>query len=70
VPERTLLMLAAAGGSFGAFAGQQGFRHKTSKQPFRTYLGAIYALQIVAIGALCVPQIRTATASLFKSALA
>lgn len=39
IPERILLMIAYAGGSAGAFAGQQLFRHKTRKQPFATLLG-------------------------------
>ena len=39
IPERTLLIIAYAGGSAGALAGQQLFRHKTGKQPFATLLG-------------------------------
>ncbi|MGV8998173.1 MAG: DUF1294 domain-containing protein [Parvibaculaceae bacterium] len=38
VSEKTLLTLAAVGGAFGALAGQRVFRHKTQKEPFRTYL--------------------------------
>jgi len=48
IPERTLLTLAAAGGSLGAIAAQQVFRHKTRKQPFATWLLAIVALQMLA----------------------
>lgn len=38
IPERTLLSLALFGGALGALIGQQVFRHKTQKQPFRTLL--------------------------------
>jgi uncharacterized membrane protein YsdA (DUF1294 family) len=38
IPERTLLGLALIGGSLGAVAAQQMFRHKTRKEPFRTLL--------------------------------
>lgn len=48
IPERTLLGLAAVGGSLGAVAAQQMLRHKTRKQPFRTLLYLILAAQIVA----------------------
>jgi uncharacterized membrane protein YsdA (DUF1294 family) len=51
IPERTLLGLALIGGSPGAIAGQRIFHHKTQKEPFRTILYAIVALQVVAIGA-------------------
>lgn len=37
VPESTLLMFGVVGGWGGAIAGQQIFRHKTQKQPFKTY---------------------------------
>lgn len=38
IAERTLLGLALFGGALGALIGQQTFRHKTQKQPFRTLL--------------------------------
>jgi len=38
IAERTLLGLALFGGALGALLGQQIFRHKTRKQPFRTLL--------------------------------
>lgn len=37
VPETTLLVFGVVGGWPGAIAGQQLFRHKTQKQPFKTY---------------------------------
>ena len=52
IPERTLLMLAAIGGTPGAFAGQSMLRHKTQKQPFGTYLILIAVAQVIAIVAL------------------
>lgn len=51
IPESTLLMMAFFGGTVGAYAGRQVFRHKTRKQPFVTELHAIAALQIVGLGA-------------------
>ena len=44
-PESTLLLLAAIGGTSGAFAASQIFRHKTRKQPFRTMLWMIAIAQ-------------------------
>lgn len=35
IPEKTLILLAVAGGSMGAFMGMQVFRHKTRKPVFR-----------------------------------
>ncbi len=51
IPERTLLTLAALGGSLGAVAAQQAFRHKTRKQPFGGILLVILAVQAVAAAA-------------------
>lgn len=48
VPERTLLLVAYAGGAAGAFAGQQLFRHKTRKQP----IAALLALSWLTYAAL------------------
>jgi len=45
IPERQLLMLAAAGGSPSALAAQNALRHKTRKEPFRTALWAVIAGQ-------------------------
>jgi uncharacterized membrane protein YsdA (DUF1294 family) len=38
IAERTLIGIALFGGALGALIGQQVFRHKTKKQPFRTLL--------------------------------
>ena len=49
IPEADLLLLAALGGTAGAFLSRQLFRHKTRKQPFSNRLFLIAALQIGAI---------------------
>lgn len=54
VPERVLLWLAAAGGTSGAIAAQQIFRHKTRKEPFRTLLWLIALAQALGLAALYV----------------
>ncbi len=46
VPERSLLALAFYGGSLGAKVAQLRFRHKTRKQPFKTYLNAIVLFHV------------------------
>jgi uncharacterized membrane protein YsdA (DUF1294 family) len=45
VPERHLLFFAAIGGSIGLIAAQKLHRHKTQKEPFRTYLRLIAGTQ-------------------------
>jgi uncharacterized membrane protein YsdA (DUF1294 family) len=47
IPEKTLLMASAIGGSVGAVLAQRRFRHKTQKQPFKTLLYSIIAAQII-----------------------
>lgn len=48
VPEKTLFLLAAAGGSIGAIAGMQIFRHKTRHWKFRLGMPLILGAQCVA----------------------
>jgi len=45
IPESTLLLVALIGGSIGAIAGQQYWRHKTRKEPFRIMLFTIPVIQ-------------------------
>ena len=48
IAERTLIGLALFGGALGALIGQQTFRHKTLKQPFRTLLWCAAVINILA----------------------
>lgn len=50
VPESTLLVFGVVGGWGGAIAGQQIFRHKTQKQPFKTYFIISVIVSISVIG--------------------
>lgn len=52
IPEADLLGLALIGGSPGAFAARQLFRHKTRKEPFSTRLMLIAAVQVGVGGGL------------------
>lgn len=45
ISERTLWLLALAGGSAGALLGMSVFRHKTKKLSFQVVLAVILALQ-------------------------
>jgi uncharacterized membrane protein YsdA (DUF1294 family) len=47
IPESTLLLVALIGGSAGAIAGQQYWRHKTRKEPFRTMLLGIAIVHVM-----------------------
>ena len=46
-PESTPLLVALVGGSAGAIAGQQYWRHKMQKEPFRTMLFSIAGLHVL-----------------------
>lgn len=50
IPEARLLMLAALGGTPGAYAARALFRHKTRKQPFCARLQAITVVQVLGLG--------------------
>lgn len=52
VPETTLLVFGVIGGWPGAILGQQFFRHKTLKQPFRTYFVMSVVLNIIILMAI------------------
>ena len=45
-PESVLLLLAAVGGSVGAYAGMQFFRHKTKHLKFTIGVPAIFIVQV------------------------
>ncbi|MEX3018868.1 DUF1294 domain-containing protein [Kluyvera sp. STS39-E] len=49
VPEMTLLAFGLVGGWLGAIAAQQLFRHKTQKQPFRTWFMLSVVLNVAAL---------------------
>lgn len=46
IPEKTLLGIAAVGGSIGAYAGMQMFHHKTRKPKFYIGVPLIFAIQM------------------------
>jgi uncharacterized membrane protein YsdA (DUF1294 family) len=52
VPEATLLAFGVTGGWPGAILGQQLFRHKTQKQPFKTYFMLSVVVSIAAMAAI------------------
>lgn len=52
IPERTLFLSAILGGSIGAIAGMQCFRHKTKHRSFVLGIPLILALQIIAAAVL------------------
>ena len=47
VPEKTLLILSALGGSVGALLAMRAFRHKTLHKAFRFGVPLILAVQII-----------------------
>ena len=52
IPEATLLLLAALGGSIGALLAMRAFRHKTQHKKFRYGVPAILIVQL-AITVFC-----------------
>ena len=52
IPEKTLFLSAILGGSIGAIAGMQVFRHKTKHWYFKYGMPAILILQLAAAVAL------------------
>ena len=52
IPEATLILLAAIGGSIGAIIGMKVFHHKTKKAKFFIGVPAILILQIVLVVAV------------------
>ncbi|TDN58464.1 uncharacterized membrane protein YsdA (DUF1294 family) [Scandinavium goeteborgense] len=52
VPESTLLTFGFVGGWPGAILGQQLFRHKTQKQPFKTWFVISVILNVAVLVAL------------------
>jgi uncharacterized membrane protein YsdA (DUF1294 family) len=48
-PESTLLLLAAIGGSFGAFLGMKVWRHKTQHKKFTILVPLLIAIHIAII---------------------
>lgn len=54
VPEKTLFLLSAAGGSVGALLGMKVFHHKTLHKAFRFGIPAILLLQLIVIAGIWV----------------
>ena len=50
IPEKTLLLMAALGGSPGALAGMRVFHHKTRHWYFRCGVPAMLLLQLALLG--------------------
>ena len=49
IPEATLFLVAAVGGSIGSIAGMYTFRHKTKHIKFTLGMPLILAVQIIAV---------------------
>lgn len=49
IPESTLLLIAAAGGSIGAWAGMKVWHHKTLHKKFTLGVPAILIIQILLV---------------------
>ena len=53
IPEKVLLLLAAVGGSIGAYFGMQLFHHKTLKPRFSVGIPLMIVAQVVIVYYLC-----------------
>ena len=53
IPESTLILSAAVGGSIGALAGMYTFRHKTLHPKFTIGIPAILAGQVLLVMLIC-----------------
>ena len=53
IPEATLLLLAAIGGSVGAWLGMKAWHHKTMHRKFQYGLPVIFLLQLALAVYLC-----------------
>lgn len=58
VPERTLMTLAAAGGSAGVLAGMYVFHHKTRHRKFTIGVPLLLAIQLLCLIALLFTVLR------------
>ncbi|NOX72598.1 MAG: DUF1294 domain-containing protein [Alphaproteobacteria bacterium] len=58
ISEAKLLFMSLIGGSGGGFAGSRLFRHKTRKEPFRSYFRAIVLFQMIGAAVYFVPPLR------------
>lgn len=56
IPESTLLLLAAVGGSVGAWLGMSLWRHKTQHKKFKFGVPAIFVVQIALTCYICYLQ--------------
>ena len=56
IPESTLLLLAAVGGSVGAWLGMSLWRHKTQHKKFKFGVPAVFILQIALTCYICYLQ--------------
>ena len=54
IPEKQLFFWAVIGGSIGAIAGMQFFRHKTRHWYFKVFMPCLAVIDIVALALLCV----------------
>ena len=52
IPEKTLFLTAALGGSIGGIAGMQLFRHKTKHLSFKLGFPAILIAQLAIVGGI------------------